>query len=131
MCWSHLSGYLMLGQRLLEGNKTFADAWNFGPSGDDSLSVGEVLDHLKMQWDGFGFVLESNATFYHEAGLLRLDSSKARQKLGWQPVWDCRQALEQSVKWYQAFYGNGTVSTLSDLETYFHSALSKGVAWAL
>jgi CDP-glucose 4,6-dehydratase len=133
--WQHvlepLSGYLMLGQRLIEGKNTFSDAWNFGPSDDDVLTVREVLERLKMQWAELEFVLESNGTQPHEAGMLKLDSSKARQKLGWRPVWDCGTALEKTLKWYQKFYENGSVSTQSDLEAFLLAARSRGLDWAL
>jgi CDP-glucose 4,6-dehydratase len=132
--WQHvlepLSGYLMLGQRLLEGGSVFADAWNFGPSDDDALTVREVLELLKTQWGGVDFVLESNGAQPHEAEMLKLDSSKARLKLGWRPVWDCCQALEKTAKWYEAFYEQGLVSTRSDLGAYINAARSKGLVWA-
>jgi CDP-glucose 4,6-dehydratase len=132
--WQHvlepLSGYLLIGQRLLEGNSVFADAWNFGPTDDDALTVLEVLECLKMQWASLDFVLESNEDQPHEAGILKLDSSRVRQKLGWRPVWDCGQALEQTIKWYQTFYEKGFISTRSDLEAYLHAAQSRGLPWA-
>ena len=100
--WQHvlepLSGYLMLGQRLLIGDSGFADAWNFGPSDDDTLTVCEVLDRLKMHWTGFDFIVESDTNQPHEAGLLKLDSSRARHKLGWGPVWDCGGGIGKNHK---------------------------------
>lgn len=132
--WQHvlepLSGYLVLGQRLLDDDSECADAWNFGPTDDDVLTVREMMERMKMQWDGLDFVLESNEAQPHEAGMLKLDSSKARQKLGWRPVWDCGQALEQTTKWYQAFYKQGLVFTRSDLESYIEISRSKGLIWA-
>jgi CDP-glucose 4,6-dehydratase len=62
--------------------------------------------------------------------MLKLDSSKARLKLGWRPVWDCCQALEKTAKWYEAFYEQGVVSTRSDLGAYIKAARSKGLVWA-
>ena len=132
--WQHvlepLSGYLMLGQRLFEGDKVFADAWNFGPSDDDTLTVEDVLEYMKMKWVGLDYFLESNDDHPHEAGMLKLDSSKARQKLGWRPVWDCGQAIEKTIKWYQTFYGQGTILTSSDLNAFLDSAKDRGLVWA-
>lgn len=132
--WQHvlepLLGYLMLGQRLLEGDKAFADAWNFGPSDNDVLTVRELLECLKMQWAGFDYDLESNNAQPHEASMLKLDSSRARQRLAWQPVWDCGKAIEQTINWYQKFYEKGVTSTLSDLEIYLQTARSTGMVWA-
>ena len=39
----------------------------------------------------------------HEAGLLRLDSSKARQSLGWRPRWNLQQCLERTLGWHRAW----------------------------
>ena len=133
--WQHvlepLSGYLMLGQRLLEGHTEFADAWNFGPSDNDALTVREVLERLKLQWHGFQYIIESSEDQPHEAGMLKLDSSRARQKLGWRPVWDCDQAISQTVKWYHAFYEKGIASSRGDLESYLQTARSMGASWAV
>lgn len=132
--WQHvvdpLSGYLMLGQRLLEGNSAFADAWNFGPADDDALTVREVIERLKTHWAGLDVVEVSKGNQPHEAGMLKLDSSRSRQSLGWRPIWDCRQALEKTAKWYQAFYEKGLVSTRTDLAAYVESARSMGLLWA-
>lgn len=132
--WQHvlesLSGYLMLGQHLFSGKREFAEAYNFGPSDNDSLTVIQVLEHLKMIWAELDFVIESNGDQPHEAGVLKLDSSRARNKLRWRPVWDCRKALEQTIKWYQAFHEQGVVATRSDLDTYIHDAWSKNLVWA-
>jgi len=129
--WQHvlepLSGYLLLGQHLLEGDNTFADAWNLGPSDDAPLNVCEILERLKIHWDGFDFRVESEEDQPHETGVLKLDSSKAKMKLGWRPVWNCHQALERTIKWYQKFYEQGTISTRSDIENYLCSSVSRGL----
>ncbi|MDO9264989.1 MAG: CDP-glucose 4,6-dehydratase [Desulfosalsimonadaceae bacterium] len=131
--WQHvlepLSGYLMVGQRLFEGGGAFAGAWNFGPSDEDSLRVYEVLERLKTHWSDLDFILEPEENQPHEAGMLKLDSSRARRKLGWRPVWDCGQAIEQTIKWYRAFYEQGLISTRSDLEIYIEAARSRGLVW--
>ncbi|MDA8403004.1 MAG: CDP-glucose 4,6-dehydratase [Desulfobacteraceae bacterium] len=131
--WQHvlepLSGYLMLGQKLLEGKSEFADAWNFGPQDDDALTVREVMNALKIHWSLLDFIEESENNQPHEAGMLKLDSSRAKQTLGWRPVWDCGQAILQAAKWYQAFYDRNVISTRSDMDDYLFAARSKGVIW--
>ena len=51
MPWQHvlepLSGYLMLGQKLFEGKKEFAQAWNFGPGEQGAITVKEVVENIK------------------------------------------------------------------------------------
>ncbi len=132
--WQHvlepLSGYLMLGRYLLEGKRAFADAWNFGPAEDDTLPVMTLLERLKTHWPGLELVVDEQQDQPYEAGLLRLDSSKARQKLEWRPVWDCDQALEKTASWYHAFYNHGTILTGADLAAYIKAARSRGLTWA-
>jgi CDP-glucose 4,6-dehydratase len=120
----------MLGRRLFEGNRAFAEAWNFGPSEDDVLSVRELLEQLKAQWDGLDYVVDAQSEQFHETRLLRLDSSKSKQRLKWRPVWNCSRALEKTASWYQAFYESGTVSSGQDLAAYVEAAHAKGLEWA-
>lgn len=106
--WQHvlgpLSGYLMLAARLLEnGGEQFARAWNFGPSPGDEATVGDVAHRIATLW-GQGAVVQRGADpGWHEAGLLRLDSSQARSALGWAPRWSLQEALEHTVAWHQAW----------------------------
>src|SRR5690606_1047405 len=77
--WQHvlecLSGYLLLGQRLLEGKKEFAEAWNFGPAPEDNRTVAEVLAALQRFWPQLAWNV-SAAPQPHEANLLYLDCAK-------------------------------------------------------
>lgn len=104
--WQHalepLAGYLLLAAGLYQQGPAFAGAWNFGPGDADMCSVGEVVDLLARRWlQAPGLRIE--ATDLHEAGLLRLDSSRARQKLGWKPRWSLQQCLEQTLDWHLAW----------------------------
>ena len=107
--WQHviepLAGYLVLARRLCEEGEGYAEAWNFGPSIEDSRPVDWVVSRLCDAWPGSqGWVNTGSASQPHEAVTLRLDSAKARYRLGWQPVWDIRTALEKTVDWYRAFH---------------------------
>lgn len=104
--WQHvlepLSGYVALAEALMERGDEVAQAWNFGPSEDDALPVSWILDRLTDLYGGPGWIRDGNH-HPHEAGLLKLDSSKARQRLDWHPVWRLNQALEETVSWHQAW----------------------------
>lgn len=105
--WQHvldpLQGYLLLAQALLEQGQAMAQAWNFGPDSEGTASVGEVVQGMAKAWPGEArWQVESNAQ-PHEAGLLTLDSSKARQQLGWRPRWNLEQALQRTLQWHRAW----------------------------
>jgi CDP-glucose 4,6-dehydratase len=124
--WQHvlepLHGYLLLGQRLLEGRKEFSDAWNFGPSEEDSISVGEIVTSLKKAWPKIDYEISQIQNQPHEAGLLRLDCSKARNTLKWKPVWTGQTAVEKTAQWYRTFYESGRIQSYEDIENYLADA---------
>ncbi|GLO32122.1 MULTISPECIES: CDP-glucose 4,6-dehydratase [Pseudomonas] len=104
--WQHalepLAGYLLLAASLYEQGQRYAGAWNFGPGDDDMRSVGEVVQLLAGQWPlAPGVKVETSDL--HEAGLLRLDSSRARQLLGWRPRWTLNECLERTLGWHLAW----------------------------
>jgi CDP-glucose 4,6-dehydratase len=138
--WQHvlepLSGYLMLGQKLLEGKKEFAEGWNFGPDGESNICVEDVVRKMKDNWQKIDYQLQpSNPPTLqpsnpHEAGLLKLDCSKAHARLNWKPVWNIEKTISMTTRWYRGFYENGTILSLSDLHEYVEDAGKKDLIWA-
>lgn len=104
--WQHvlepLYGYLLLVQQMATGRSDLADAWNFGPDASALRSVGWVAQAMLDDWGGLNSVQPDNTPHAHEAGLLALDSSKARARLGWQPRLTVREAVEWTVDWYKS-----------------------------
>jgi CDP-glucose 4,6-dehydratase len=133
--WQHvlepLSGYLHIGQKLLEGKKEFAEAWNFGPSDEGSISVEEVVKYIQKYWDKIDYVLNMSEEQPHEANLLKLDCSKAHIQLKWKDVWDSQTTFEKTTSWYKAHYENKTLLTSLDLNTYVSDAKQLKLAWTL
>ncbi len=131
--WQHvlesLSGYLLLGQRLLERQLGFTEAWNFGPDETGNQTVATVLSKLTQSWDGLRWHL-TEAPRPHEAGLLQLDSTKARTLLHWHPVWGLDEGLRQTANWYRAYQKNGEVLTRQQLANYIAAAKVKNMDWA-
>ena len=133
--WQHvlepLSGYLMIGQKLLEEKKEFADAWNFGPSDEGSITVEEVVQNVKKYWDKIDYEINKDKNQPHEANLLKLDCSKVHTLLKWKDVWDSSKTFEKTVKWYRSFYEeDGKILTQNDLESYIEDAKNKGLEWS-
>ena len=117
--WQHvlepLSGYLAVAERLLAGDASAAEGWNFGPNPADAQPVRIVADSAAERWGGgVGWDLDP-ASQPHEAKLLQLDVTKARQRLGWRPAWPLAEGLERTVAWYVAS-GSGQDMTAFSLD---------------
>lgn len=104
--WQHvlepLAGYLLLAEQLTI-DPSLATAWNFGPEPEDCVTTGTVAEKLAALWPSPASWKSQTTNLPHEAGLLRLDASKAKQKLGWQPRWRLGRALAQTVSWHLAW----------------------------
>lgn len=102
--WQHvlepLAGYLILGERLCRGDAAFASGWNFGPAPQDACSVRELARLIVANWPKAKILEAAQETGPHEARLLRLDSTKAAENLGWQPL----LSTPERVAWTTAFY---------------------------
>ena len=104
--WQHvlepLSGYLKLAECLYGEPAKYSEAWNFGPSDDATMTVSWILNKLAETFPNSKWEVDNNPQF-HEASLLRLDSSKARALLGWQPRWSLDESLKKIVEWQNQF----------------------------
>lgn len=124
--WQHvlepLSGYLQLAQALLEADGArFANAWNFGPDASGDATVGEVAEAVAGLWgDAARIDFPHGGQHPHEAGLLRLDITRARNELGWQPRWALQTALRNTVSWHKSWLLGADMAavTLAQIEEY-------------
>jgi CDP-glucose 4,6-dehydratase len=115
-----LHGYLMLAERLLAQDRRFTSAYNFGPGDGDAWSVERIANKLVQMWgEGASWVRDSDAGA-HEAHHLRLDASKARLELGWEPTLKIETALEWTMAWYRAWYQSENMAefTAKQIEDY-------------
>lgn len=130
--WQHvlecLSGYLLLGQKLLEGNRECAEAWNFGPESDSNQTVAEVLTRLQKNWTGLDWTVTTQSQ-PHETSMLYLDSAMAKARLGWLPVWSLQEALAATANWYHAFKAGNSSISREQLTAFIDAAYSKKVCW--
>lgn len=105
--WQHvlepLSGYLLLGQKLLEEGKKYAEGFNFGPNEESVLRVAEVAEKV-CRYYGKGEVVIHKRDNLHEANLLMLNIEKAERVLGWIPTYTAEDAIKNTVEWYKHFY---------------------------
>jgi CDP-glucose 4,6-dehydratase len=129
--WQHvldpLSGYLWLGASLT-GRDT-ASAFNFGPAAESSRTVEQLVKEVLKHWPG-SWTDASDPAAPHEARFLSLDTGKARNLLGWAPIWDFEQAVEATVEWYRA--GRDLVElTQRQIERFEDDAAQAAAPWAV
>jgi CDP-glucose 4,6-dehydratase len=98
-----LSGYMLLGSKLLSLEANYADVYNFGPEEESIVTVEEVIKKAISFW-GRGRYEEDINEHPHEAKLLKLDISKAKKDLNWYPRYDIDDALKNTMEWYKAYY---------------------------
>lgn len=115
--WQHvlepLSGYLLLGQKLLESGSKYAEGFNFGPENDSELTVGEVASQIIQEY-GKGTINIHRKDNLHEANLLMLDITKAKTVLGWKPAYTAKEAISRTVSWYKQFYAGADAKELTE-----------------
>jgi CDP-glucose 4,6-dehydratase len=105
--WQHvldpLHGYLTLVEHLWADGAAYSGAWNFGPSEDDVRPVKWIVEQFAERLGGDVTWELDAARHPHEAGLLKLDCSKAIERLGWQPRLRLESALDWVIDWYRGY----------------------------
>ena len=128
--WQHvlepLSGYLILAQSLYQDGEKFSSAWNFGPKDKDNRPVQEVITSLCKQWGPDAKWGQDTSSQPHEAGLLKLDCSKASKQLLWEPKWNLENAIEKIIQWHKAYLAkeNMQALTLKQIHQYINTNVS-------
>ena len=125
--WQHvlepLSGYLLIAQELHQKGPDYAEGWNFGPNDSDVQPVSYIVDKLASLW-GEGAVWELDGGNHpHEAGHLKLDCSKAKMRMSWQPRWSLDETLERIVAWHKAWINGIDMRqyTMNEISDYMNA----------
>jgi CDP-glucose 4,6-dehydratase len=104
--WQHvldcLNGYLLLIESLL--TKDTDATWNFGPLAESNRTVKEVVESLIQNWEttDIKVKIETHKNQLKESNFLLLDSTKSREKLGWNDKLDFEETLRWTTEWYKA-----------------------------
>ena len=136
--WQHvlepLSGYLLLGALLDDDKSLSGQAFNFGPPDKNDYSVQSLIEEMSKYWTGVKWkynTVESNS--FNEAGLLKLDCSKAKKYLKWFPVLSFNDTARMTIGWYKEYYNQANESMFeyanSQIHEYTKLAKIKGLEW--
>jgi CDP-glucose 4,6-dehydratase len=108
-----LRGYLTLAEKLYEAGQDYTGGWNFGPKSGETRSVEWVVDRF---FDALNRPKDwhvANNSFFPEKQLLRLDISKASDRLHWQPVLSVDDGVRYTADWYAAFLDGADLYKIS------------------
>lgn len=105
--WEHvlepLSGYLLLGEKMMEDPIKYCEGWNFGPNLDAIVNVWEVTEKIVKNYGKGSLKDISDPNALHEAKLLLLDITKSRFELGWKPTLTIDESIELTTEWYKRY----------------------------
>jgi CDP-glucose 4,6-dehydratase len=122
--WQHvlepLRGYLSLAERLFEVGPDYAEGWNFGPNAEDAMPVSWVAAQMAAMWGPDARWKIDKGDHPHEANYLKLDISKVRARLNWQPLIRLPRALELITDWARQHHQGANLHdfTLSQIQSY-------------
>lgn len=117
-----LSGYLALAKLQYEDKVKYEGSYNFGPEEDSCISTGKLVEIFCNKW-GNGQRWETKfVEGPHEATFLKLDISKAKSTLQWEPKWDINKAVDKTVEWTKTFNNgdNTSICMLKQINEYFN-----------
>lgn len=116
--WQHvlepIGGYLHLGAKMVDDPVGFSDSWNFGPLSEDNLGVEELVKIAIQVWGTGSYDILTSANQPHEAGLLKLDISKATSMLNWKPRYQATLAIQKTMEWYKSFRNGSSMREFTE-----------------
>jgi CDP-glucose 4,6-dehydratase len=128
--WQHvlepLAGYLQVATAILEGDRRAGEAWNFGPDTDSVVDVRALADGFQRAWgaENLRFLFGDEGAAHPEAGILRLDSTKAKVGLGWRPRLSLDEAIGLTVDWYRAHQTGADMRAVTERQIAGYAAAS-------
>ena len=106
--WQHvldpLHGYIQLAEKL-GSDKTFSEAWNFGPNKEELKPVSWIIERFNDLWKNkIDWEIENGE--FHEAKNLILNCQKAKTKLKWKSKINIDKTLSLTIEWYKKYFDN-------------------------
>ena len=108
-----LYGYMLLAEKLYKGKKELCGAWNFGPSQGNYLIVRALAEKV-FKMLGKGSYKIKRDPIKHESQWLGLDIDKAKNILGWKPIFNLSETLKFTLDWYKSFYNKEDIIEITN-----------------
>jgi len=129
-----LSGYLLLGQKLLENERDLTEGWNFGPRMEECHTVLDVVKQIIKIWGSGEILVTNDEQAFLESKLLQLDCTKARINLGWNQTMNTKESLDYTVNWYKHFNRDHEIDMfdfcVGQIQNYQKLAFQREIGWA-
>jgi CDP-glucose 4,6-dehydratase len=117
-----LAGYLLLSEKQYN-NKSLCGAYNFGPNEVGCVTTGELVKLFCAGWGQNTEWSVQEDKNLHEATYLKLDSSKSRSILGWEPLWNINTAVQKVIEFTKCENNNDHLECIDrQIREYFDHA---------
>ena len=130
--WQHvlepLRGYLTLAERLYERGPGYAEGWNFGPNEEDAKTVGWIVEQMAAMWGNDAQWKIGIGEHRHEASYLKLDISKARNRLDWHPLLRLNDALNLIIVWAKQRQAGADMRKLTLAQIHAYQTLTNDLS---
>lgn len=124
--WQHVLeptfGYIKLAEYLYNYGEKYEGGWNFGPDLESEKDVEWIVSRLLKLWGGGLEIMPNNGASLHEASYLKLDCSKAKEQLNWQPLMDIEETLVYIIEWYKSYEKETSLQDITEnqIRTYIN-----------
>lgn len=134
-----IGAYLLLAEAQYQDG-SISGSYNIGPKESSCVRTLELVrtfcgiwqdmtgQEIRWKCEGENEVQKSNAGNkevqngrFHEANFLKLDISRIRAMLGWEPKWDYREMLYKTAEWTKGYLGGEDVLEIMNrqIDEYF------------
>jgi len=121
-----LNVYMLVAQRQYE-DRNHAGSYNIGPDDDSCISTGKLAELFCQEWGNKASWVHKQMEEPHEAKLLRLDCSKLKAKFKWQPLWNIKRAVKETVVWTKVYLAGGDMEIFmrEQIQSYWNEYKDK------
>ncbi len=96
-----LNGYLMTGEYCVKNNQN--EIFNLGSFENNEKKVMDLTENILKNWNSDKNIeIKQKQNSFYESEFLRIDSKKANNILGWQPLFDLEMISTAIVDWYKS-----------------------------
>ncbi|NPV10167.1 MAG: CDP-glucose 4,6-dehydratase [Ignavibacteria bacterium] len=121
--WQHvlepIGGYLLLAEKLMQGETFLQGAWNFGPNYNNNKNVELLVKEIIKQYGEGTYKIENEIDKPKEAKYLALDITKAIKILNWEPIFNFEETIKLTIDWYKKYKSENVFDlSLLQIEEY-------------